>query len=133
MCLPTWTRTRQRRHTHIYIYIYIIHIGQCNPNPCPTGIQCVDLVNDYFCECQVCNCTADLVDKTCGLLACSSGSIPRLSLVWHSLCGGVLFRRVSVSENDFVKFRSRTYRCRTFTKDLLCVVWLLPDVWVFFK
>ena len=64
-------------------------------------------------------------------LACSSGSIPRLSLVWHSLCGGVLLRRVSVSENDFVKFRSRTYRCRTFTKDLLCVVWLLPDVWVF--
>ena len=45
----------------------------------------------------------------CGpcLLACSSGSIPRLSLVWHSLCGGVLLRRVSVSENDFVKFRSR--------------------------
>ena len=34
------------------------------------------------------------------LLVCSSGSIPRLSLVWHSLCGGVLLRRVSVSEND---------------------------------
>ena len=65
------------------------------------------------------------------LLAGSSGSIARLSLVWHSLYGGVLLRRVSVSENGFVKFRSRTYHCRTFTKDLGCVVWLLPDVWVF--
>jgi len=61
------------------------------------------------------------------LLACSSGSIPRLSLVCHSLYGGVLLRRCSLSENEFVKFRSRTYRCRTFTKDLPFVVWLLPD------
>ena len=49
------------------------------------------------------------------------------------LCGGVLLRRVSLSENGFVKFRSRRYRCRTFAKDLGYVVWLLPDVWVFFK
>ena len=55
------------------------------------------------------------------MLACSSGIIPRLSLLWHSLYGGVLLRRFSVSETGFVKFRSRTYRCRTFTKDLLCV------------
>jgi len=46
--------------------------------------------------------------------------------VWHSLYAGVLLRRVSISENYFVKFRYRT-----FTKDLLCVVYLLPDIWVF--
>jgi len=67
------------------------------------------------------------------LFLCSSGSIHRLSLVWHRLYGGVLPRRVSVDENEFVKFRSRTYRCRTSTKDLLCVDWLLPDVRIGFK
>ena len=48
--------------------------------------------------------------------ACSSESIPRLSLVWRSPYGGVLLHRASVSENEFVKFWSRMYWCQTFTK-----------------
>ena len=108
----------------IYInYIYKRHSQNYLNDQVSVNLGVLQLsVLAIVCVC-VCSCVYCL-------LACSSGSIRRLSLVWHSRCGGVLLRRVSVSENDFVKFRSRTYRCRTFTKDLLCV-WFLPDVWVF--
>ena len=62
----------------IYLSISIsVCLDQCSSNPCPAGITCVDIGDDFFCECQVCNCTADLVDKTCG-------TIPsKISLIRH--------------------------------------------------
>ena len=53
----------------VKLYIICFITGPCNPDPCLNGASCVDLGDDFFCECPVCDCTADLVNKTCGIKA----------------------------------------------------------------
>ena len=37
-------------------FIFFTDINECDSNPCPGNLTCVDDVNSYFCQCQVVGC-----------------------------------------------------------------------------
>lgn len=68
---------------------FFLDFNDCSPNPCHNGGRCIDLVNDFYCECK-----NDWKGKTCHSRKCS--------LLWSLDYPEIYFLLVGL---EFLKFK----------------------------